>query len=107
MTDVWGNVSTTVEESGEKAGYATLDYAGGQTSDFVSHTIDGFYDSYTLENQESISSFTTNIAGFDPNADWIASWNWENPDWESLLDVIPFVKDWRLFAKGDLLGVIE
>ena len=69
MTDVWGNVSTTVEESGEKAGYATLDYAGGQTSDFVSHTIDGFYDSYTLENQESISSFTSNIAGFDPNAD--------------------------------------
>ena len=107
MTDVWGNVSTTVETSGEKAGYATLDYAGGQTSDFVSHTIDGFYDSYSLENQQSISSFTTNIAGFDPNADWIASWNWENPDWESLLDVIPFVKDWRLFAKGDLLGVIE
>ena len=107
MTDVWGNVSTTIETTGENAGYKVADTAKNEATDFVSHTINGFYDSYSLENQTDVAGFTSNIAGFDPNADWIANWDWNDPDWESLLDIIPFVKDWRLFAKGDLIGVIE
>ena len=79
MTDVWNNVSTTVETSAENTGIKVAEYAGTQASDFVSHTIDGYYDAYTLENQEAISGFTQNIAGFDPNAEWIANWNWDNP----------------------------
>ena len=50
MTDVWGNVSTTIEDTGENVGNKSLDYAGGQTSDFVSHSINGFYDTYSLES---------------------------------------------------------
>ena len=107
MTDVWGNVASTLETSGENAGNKVADTATNEATDFVSHTITGFYDSYSLENQTDVAGFTSNIAGFDPNAEWIASWDWNDPDWESLLDIIPFVKDWRLFAKGDLLGVIE
>ena len=50
MSDVWGNVAETLAEGAIEAGNDGKEYAFTESKEFFSHTINGYYDAYTLEN---------------------------------------------------------